>query len=108
MADDQTNRILGYLRSQREDMVELLERLALAESPSDDPAALRSVIAILSSELEKSGLFVRRLPRSCFGGDVVRPTCSATKDRPVADARGALRYSLADRHRGKAAGTRRG
>ncbi len=68
MADDGTNRILSYLRSQRQAMVELLERLALAESPSDDPVAVASVLAILSPELKKSGLWVRAYRGRTSGG----------------------------------------
>jgi len=68
MADDLTNRIVGHLRSERQAMVELLERLALAESPSDDPAAIASVLAILSSELKQSGLWVQTYRGRQSGG----------------------------------------
>jgi glutamate carboxypeptidase len=68
MADERTNRILGYLQSQREAMVELLKRLALAESPSDNPVAVGSVLAILSEELEKSGMRVRTYRGRVSGG----------------------------------------
>ncbi|MDR3636750.1 MAG: M20 family metallopeptidase [Isosphaeraceae bacterium] len=61
MADDQTKRILDYLEGKRPAMIELLQRLALAESPSDDRAAVAPVLTILSSELEQSGMAVRCL-----------------------------------------------
>jgi glutamate carboxypeptidase len=40
-------------------MVDLLQRLALAESPSDDPAAVSAVLALLAGELERAGMAVR-------------------------------------------------
>jgi glutamate carboxypeptidase len=42
-------------------MVELLKRLAEAESPSDDKSAVAPVLALLSRELSQSGLSVRQL-----------------------------------------------
>ena len=42
-------------------MVELLRRLALAESPSDDRAAVAGVLDILASEFGQSGMSLRRL-----------------------------------------------
>jgi glutamate carboxypeptidase len=59
MRDHETQGILSYLRDRRQDMVDLLERLARAESPSDDPAAVAPVLALLASELEQAGLSVR-------------------------------------------------
>jgi hypothetical protein len=59
MTDHETRCIQGYLRERRQDMVDLLQRLALAESPSDNPAAVAPVLAMLASELEQAGLSVR-------------------------------------------------
>jgi glutamate carboxypeptidase len=56
-----TDRVLGYLREQRQPMVDLLQQLALAESPSDDPAAAGRALTILTAELGRAGLHVRRL-----------------------------------------------
>jgi glutamate carboxypeptidase len=61
MTDIQPATILGYLQQQRPSMVELLRRLALAESPSLDREAGAVVLGMLSSELEQAGLAVRRL-----------------------------------------------
>ena len=44
MTDAEIQRIVDYLRGEFRGMVELLQRLALAESPSDDPAAVAPVI----------------------------------------------------------------
>jgi hypothetical protein len=62
MPGPQAKRIRDHLQSQRQDMVGLLQRLALAEPPSDDRAALAAALAMLSSELERSGMSVRRRP----------------------------------------------
>ncbi len=61
MTDDEIERIVGYLRGKRQGMVELLQRLALAESPSDNRAAVAPVLGMLASELRQSGMSVGRL-----------------------------------------------
>jgi glutamate carboxypeptidase len=60
MTDPQTQRILDYLGRQRPAMVELLRRLALAESPSTDRSAVAPVLELLAGELGQAGLAVRR------------------------------------------------
>jgi glutamate carboxypeptidase len=61
MTDDEIQRILTYLRRERPAMTELLRRLALAESPSHDRAAVAVVLGMLAAELEQVGMAVRRL-----------------------------------------------
>jgi glutamate carboxypeptidase len=68
MTDEEIERIVGYLRGKREDMVDLLRRLALAESPTDQPAAVAPVQAILASELEQTGMSVRLFPGRVSAG----------------------------------------
>jgi glutamate carboxypeptidase len=68
MADPDPNRILEYLQVQRPRMVELLHRLVSAESPTDDPAAVGQVLALLAAELQGAGMRVRRLPGRRSGG----------------------------------------
>lgn len=60
MTDHETHAILTYLRERHQDMVDLLQRLALAESPSDDPAAAARALDLLESELGPAGMAVRR------------------------------------------------
>ena len=62
MTDHEVHGLLSYLRERRQDMVDLLQRLALAESPSDNPAAVAPVLAMLASELEQAGMCVQLLP----------------------------------------------
>jgi len=68
MTSHDADRIVAYLREQRPAMVDLLQRLALAESPSDDPAAVGRAFSILSAELERAGLRVRRLQGRASAG----------------------------------------
>jgi glutamate carboxypeptidase len=60
MTDPEIRQILDYLHGERQGMVELLRRLALAESPSDDPAAVAPVLTMLTAELRRAGMAVRR------------------------------------------------
>jgi glutamate carboxypeptidase len=59
MIDDEASCILSYLHERRQDMVDLLQHLALAESPSDNPAAGAAALALVTSELQQLGLSVR-------------------------------------------------
>lgn len=68
MTDNEIHSILSYLRERRQDMVELLQRLALAESPSDNPAAVEPVLALLTSELDQAGMSVRHFPGCVSAG----------------------------------------
>jgi len=68
MTDYEPRYILSYLQERRQDMVDLLRRLVLAESPSDNPAAVASVLAMLTSELEQGGLSVRLFPGRVSAG----------------------------------------
>jgi len=68
MTDYQPRSILSYLRERHQEMVDLLQRLALTESPSDDPAAVAPVLAMLASELEQAGLCVRFFPGRVSAG----------------------------------------
>ena len=68
LLDLDLKRIVGYLQQQRAAMVELLQRLVLLESSSDDPAALSQLLAILATELRSAGMSVRRLPGRASGG----------------------------------------
>jgi glutamate carboxypeptidase len=68
MTDTEIQRILDYLRAQRCAMVELLQRLAVSESPSDDPAAVAPVLNMLALELNRADRFVRLYPGHVSAG----------------------------------------
>jgi len=64
-------------------MVELVERLARAESPSDDPAAVAPLLALLTFELEEAGMFVRRLRGRVSAGLLFARPRSRNKTSPL-------------------------
>jgi glutamate carboxypeptidase len=68
MTSSEIRCLLDYLEQQRQGMVDLLIRLAQAESPSDNRAAVATVLSILALELERCGLFVRPLHGRVSGG----------------------------------------
>jgi glutamate carboxypeptidase len=59
--------LLDWLGGHREEMVELLERLALAESPSLEPETQQGPFRILATELERDALLVRPVRGSGVG-----------------------------------------
>jgi glutamate carboxypeptidase len=74
MTDDHIRQILDYLQGQRPGMVALLQRLALAESPSDNPSAVAGVQTLLTCELEQIGMSVRHFAgRQSAGTLYARP-----------------------------------
>jgi glutamate carboxypeptidase len=83
MLDQDIGRILDYLRAHRQAMVELLERLALAESPSDDRAAVGPVLAMLSQELERCGMAVHRYRGRVSGGWLLARPRGRVRHRPL-------------------------
>jgi glutamate carboxypeptidase len=68
LADREVRRIVNYLQQQRAGMVELLQRLVLTESSSEDPTGLDQVLVILAAEFKSSGMSVRCLPGRASGG----------------------------------------
>jgi glutamate carboxypeptidase len=67
------HRVSDYLHRHRPALVEFLERLALAESPSMQPGAQDKVLDIISRALVELGYAVRRLPGSSGGHLYARP-----------------------------------
>ena len=59
MTNARPQALLAWLDEHRREMVEVLERLARAESPSLDPEAQRGPFEILAAELERTGYAVR-------------------------------------------------
>jgi glutamate carboxypeptidase len=68
MTDREVGCIRDYLEDRRQDIVDLLQRLVLAESPSDNPAAVAPVLGLLSAELERAGMSVRHFPGRISAG----------------------------------------
>jgi glutamate carboxypeptidase len=68
MQQDLPNRILEHLEGTRAEMLELLERLVLAESPSDDPSAQGPMLELLSDAFAQRGFRPRVIPGKNSGG----------------------------------------
>jgi glutamate carboxypeptidase len=83
MTDPEIRQILDFVRGERPGMVELLQRLALAESPSDDPAAVAPVMELLATELGRVGLAVRRLRGRVSAGTLYARPRPRGAGRPV-------------------------
>lgn len=66
MVAQRASQLLRYLRERRQEMVGLLERLALAESPSAEPALQLPLLDALSKELAGIGYASRRLRGGCL------------------------------------------
>jgi glutamate carboxypeptidase len=83
MLDCNAQRLLGYLDSQRQAMIDLLQRLALAESPSRDPTATAAVLGLLADELEQAGMSVRRFRGRVSGGMLYAHPQARTESSPL-------------------------
>ena len=60
--------LLAWLRGRQDELVELVTRMATAESPSDVPVAQHDVREIIADELERRSFAVRRVPGRNSGG----------------------------------------
>jgi len=89
-------RIVDYLQQQRAGMVELLQRLVLTESSSEDPTGLGHF-----GDLSRGAQIIRNVSAppawARFGRSRVRPPTSAPGERPFPIAHRPLRYGLATR-----------
>jgi glutamate carboxypeptidase len=83
MTDPEIRQVLDYLRGERRGMVELLERMALGESPSDNPAAVVPVLALLAAELERVGMAVRKFRGRISAGTLFARPRPRVAGRPV-------------------------
>jgi glutamate carboxypeptidase len=63
-------------------MVELLRRLALAESPSSDPSAVAPVLALLADELRQAGMAVRHFRGHVSAGTLYAHPPGGARNRP--------------------------
>ena len=75
--------VLGYLREQEQALVGFLERLALAESPTAEPASQDEVLRTLSGVLTEIGYATWRVPGHRSGGHLYtrpeRRRCAAAQ-----------------------------
>lgn len=76
-------RLLDDLIGRREQLIELLRRLTLAESPSMAPATHDAAALVLAAEFEAIAYRVRRLPGRASGGQLWARPASRTRGRPL-------------------------
>lgn len=82
MSEDLADRILDHLGARRAAMAELLERLVLCESPSEDPSAQVEVLRLLSESFEKRSFRPRLLRGKESGGMLVAMPTRRARHRP--------------------------
>lgn len=75
--------IRSYMSKQCPAMVTLLERLALTESPTHDPAAIQRILHLIRDELLLSGMKVRFRAGSTSGGILLAKTTKRLRHVPV-------------------------
>ena len=75
--------ILDYLRSKRQDMIELLQHMAEAESPSDVPGAQHVIREIIIDRLQMLGYRTWRIPGRLSGGMLYARPASRQRGAPA-------------------------
>jgi glutamate carboxypeptidase len=67
--------LLQHLQGRRDEMLRLLRRMTMAESPSTEPSAQQEVREIIAAELQRLGYLIHRIPGRSSGGMLhARPT----------------------------------
>ena len=81
--------LLAWLESRQDRLVELIERMTMAESPSDVPNAQAEIREIIATELERRECAVKRVPGRQSGGMLhARPAARCpTTTTPVSTPR---------------------
>jgi len=82
MSQDLPRRILEYLDRSRADMADLLERLVLSESPSQDRESLAEMLQLLSDAFRQRRFHPRILPGKESGGMLLAMPNGRPRHRP--------------------------
>lgn len=82
MVEVAAHELLQQVKGLRGEMVEFLERLVLAESPSHVPEAQHRVFELLGDALEALGFEVRHLPGESSGGQLYAVPRGRERHRP--------------------------
>ena len=80
-APDATD-ILEYLEDRRGDLLHLLRRMTVTESPSTEPAAQTEIREIIADELQRLGYLVHRIPGHSSGGMLHARPATRPRDGP--------------------------
>lgn len=82
MSDGLTHRILDHLSESRAAMLELLEKLVLCESPSDDPSTQAAVMSLLAEAFSERRYRAQVLPGKDSGGMLLAMPEERPRHRP--------------------------
>ncbi len=74
--------VMEHLRGQRDEMLEVLRALTLAESPSDEPGTQHDVRELIAGHLEALGYRVRRIPGRSTGGMLFAVPAKRDRSKP--------------------------
>lgn len=78
-----SKRLQDYLHRRQAAMIELLEKLVLAESPSVVPASQEQVLTLLQKELAQRQYRVRRIPGNKTGGQLLAVPGDRSKHQSI-------------------------
>lgn len=75
--------LLAWLEGRQDRLVELIERMTMAESPSDVPNAQAEIREIIATELERRQFAVKRVPGRQSGGMLHARPAAQRRNRPA-------------------------
>jgi glutamate carboxypeptidase len=75
--------VMNYLRTQQDDMIELVKDLVAMETPSTDPASQAAILARLRDEFEQLDYRVIQLPGRSSGGHLYAAPRQRGKHQPA-------------------------
>lgn len=79
----QSKRLLDYIHSRQQEMVNLLRQLVKAESPSNVPESQQGIINLLTEALENRGYQVNHLPGKQTGGQLLAKPQYRVSQQPL-------------------------
>ncbi|MDH3844692.1 MAG: hypothetical protein OES69_12190, partial [Myxococcales bacterium] len=82
MSEDQPKRIVEHLEKRRPQMLELLELLVRAESPSDEPSTQARMLGLLSDAFVERGFRPRIIAGKRSGGMLLAMPMNRARRRP--------------------------
>ncbi|MEX0822037.1 MAG: M20 family metallopeptidase [Rhodothermales bacterium] len=82
MYDAEAQHVLSYLERRKDEMVDLLRRFVMLESPSTDPSAQVELLEVIAAEFERSGFESTRVPRPSSGGYLYAAPLDRRRGRP--------------------------
>jgi glutamate carboxypeptidase len=79
----QNRKLLDYIHSRQSEMIDLLQQLVKAESPSLIPESQQGIITLLGEALQKRGFQVSQLPGKKTGGQLLAKPKKRLSQQPL-------------------------